>query len=111
MSQRRNRAPERSYRTGERGVVVRVVRTPHDALRTDERQQRRQRLLVDLVADPALPGEVLARRQLHIWAEAAERLCLLVEPFDPERRPAATGFQENQPQPGMALQHTECNEL
>ena len=53
--------PEGVDRPGERGVVVRVVAAPHDAVRADEGHQRGQGVLVDLEADGALAGEVLRR--------------------------------------------------
>jgi len=37
-------------------------RCPHDAVGAHQRREHGQRVLVDLEADPALPGEVLARQ-------------------------------------------------
>ena len=88
-----------------------IVRAPDDAVLADERSQYRQGALVDLVADPALAGEVLARRQTHLRAEAAEALGLLVEPLHPERHPAAARLQEHDPQVRVAFEDTEGDQL
>ena len=98
-------------RPGEGGVVVRVVAAPDDAVLADEGRQRGQRVLVDLEADGALPGEVLRRAQRHVGAEAAEGLRLLVQALEPERGPAARGLQEEQAQSRVAFQRPEGDEL
>ena len=91
--------------------MVRVVAAPDDAVLADERRQRGQRVLVDLEADGALPGEVLRRAQRHVGAEAAEGLGLLVEALEPEGRPATGGLQEEQAQARVALQRPEGDQL
>ena len=70
-----------------------------------------KRVLVDLVADPALPGEVLAGRHAQFRTELAEALGLLVEALQPERDPAATRLQEDHAQPRMTFEHAEGDEL
>ena len=77
----------------------------------DERGQGGQGALVDLVADPALAGEVLARCQAHLGAEAAEALGLLVEALQPERHPAAARLEEDDPQLGVAFEDAEGDQL
>ena len=52
----------------ERAVGVGVVGAPHDPVGAHHRREHGQRVLVDLEADPALPGEVLAREVLHLRA-------------------------------------------
>ena len=109
--ERRDCPPERGHRTGERGVVVRIVGSPHDAVGADEREQRRKGGLVHLVADPALAREVLARPEPHLRAETTEGLGLLVESLEPERGPATSGLQEDEPESRVAFEHAEGDEL
>ena len=91
--------------------MVGVVRAPDDPVGADEGHQGRQGPLVDLEADPALAGEVLARAQRHVRAEAAEGLRLLVEALEPEREPAAARLQEDHLQPGVAVEDAEGDQL
>src|SRR5579884_2889135 len=84
----RDRPLELVDRAGEGGVVMRVVGSPDHPLLAEEREEGGQGVLVDLEADPALAGEVLARGEGHVGAEVTEALGLLIEPLQPERTPA-----------------------
>ena len=96
---------------GERGVVMRVVTAPDDALGADEGSEGGQRALADLEADGALAGEVFRGAQPQFGAETSERLGLLVEALEPEGRPAARGFEEHDPQSRVALEDSEGDQL
>ena len=91
--------------------MVRVVAAPHDAPGTDQGGERRKGALADLEADGALAVEVLGGPQLHLGAEAAEGLGLLVQALEPERGPPAAGLEEDRAQTRVALQHAEGDEL
>ena len=91
--------------------MVRVVAAPHDALGTNQGGQCGKRALADLEADGALAVEVLLGAQLHVGAEAAEGLGLLVQALEPERGPPAAGLEEDRAQARVALQHAERDEL
>lgn len=90
---------------------MRIIRAPDHLVSTDERGQNRKGPLLDLEADPALTGEVLARLEQHVGAESTEALCLLVEAFEPKRCPSAARLQEHHPQVREALEGSEADEL
>ena len=83
---------------GELGVGVRIVRRPHDAVGAAERRVggERQHRLVGVEADPALPAEVLRRRQLQARDVPRELDRMVVEAFQPRHQPTAVRLEEEE---------------
>src|SRR5271165_41714 len=95
----------------ERRVGMGVVRPPHDAVRTDMGGQGGQGRLVDLEADPALAGEVLARQERHRRRVPMVGGHLVVEALEPVRRPPAAGLEEDHLEAGVTLEDPGPDQL
>src|SRR5260221_5508679 len=93
--------------------AMRVVRGVHQDVLAEEIGdgvgQRRPFRDLDTLKIPAA-GDVLAWALLQHGQSRLDRLGMLVEPRDPERQPAVTGFERGDPQGRIAVHHAAADQ-
>src|SRR5262245_33034014 len=91
------------HRAREVPVEVREVRGPEEHVLTDELDERRERALVALDGDEALPRENLAGWGLHLRMAPAPEAGL--QAIDPRRGPGGVAFHEGEGERRVAIAH------